>query len=724
MIIEEQKEIVSFGHNYDYSLGIWKWEGIQSAKFIVTCTNNEEHKITYPSEVTSKTFPATCTEAGKTVYTASVWIDDLEYRNQKEVILLPLEHNFDLNEIEWSWNEDKSACAQIPCKNDISHTLRCDAALETEVIPATCTTGGKRITTATVIIQGQTYTDIKEVEIKASGHSFDYEKIDWSWNEYQSATATVTCQNDQEHQVSYDATITSQTETPTCTKDGKRTYVATIMIDGQSFENQKEEVLPALHHNFDYSSYTWEWTGYSQATIHFPCKNDESHLDSYVGQIQSSKKPATCMQEGLIVYTANMRIHNITYSDVKEEILPIDATAHDYSYDQPLWKWIANVDGYIVFVEVPCKCGKSSLMFQATNVNVDETSATFEAPGLKKYTAEIEIEGIKYSDIKTEELPMKQYVSSEAELLSAIDADAYDLTFTGDIILTQEACFTGRYAFLDLNGYTLYVQDNVLSVEATHSSIINGYLVTEQENGLGSYALSVGVQTNISLTSLTTYGGISIRNANAFLRNVDITAISAYAVSLQDESNVVIESGKIRKNYTSGENYFFYIEGSSHKEKECSLFLNKGVELYTTIDTTLYNPIGVSPNYVKRPAINSMDIKDYLSSDLDFKCVFLYEDLVYTKEDIDKELIISGKEVLINLNGYTLSVPAGTLRITSSSATITNGILSTLEEESGDVITIENGCTAIIDNIRTIGSIKIVDSSVTLTNVIINATIS
>lgn len=720
MVIEYQKEIEALGHDYDFSLGIWQWEGFQTAELVVPCSHNNEHKVTYPATVTSSTLPATCTEAGKIVYTAKVSVDDLIFENKKEEIILPLGHDFDLDNIRWVWEEDTSASAQIPCKNDIAHTLICDAELKTEVIPATCTSSGMRITTATVIIQGQIYTNKKEVELEEIGHNFDYANVKWTWDEYKTATATVTCLNNQEHKESYDATITSQTEVATCTKDGKRTYVATIMIDEITYESRKEEVLPAFHHDFDYSSYTWEWTGYTQATIYFPCKNDESHLDSYVGQIQSSKEPATCVQEGKITYTANVKIHDVNYSDEKEVVLPVDENAHEYDYTKPIWNWIASVESYNVFVDVPCRCGKSSLQFEATIVSIEETLATFETPGLKAYIAEIEFEEIRYSDIMTEELPMKQYVSTEAELLSAIEADTYDLIFTQDIILTQEARLTGRYAFLDLSGYTLFVQDNMLSVEATHSTIANGYLVMEHGNGLGSYILSTGNQANVLLTCLITYGGINIRNANVILRDVDITATSGYSVNIQEESTVVIEKGKIRKNYASEESYFFYIEGSSQEKEESILFLSNCVELYTTIGTTLYNPIGLSPSYVKKPVIISVDIKDYLSSDLDFKCLFLFEDLVYTEEDI----IIAGKEVLVNLNGHTWSVPAEALRITSSYATITNGTISILGEKSGNAITIENGCTAIIDNIRTIGGIKIEDSSVTLTNVTINSTIS
>ena len=135
--------------------------------------------------------------------------------------------------------------------------------------------------------------------------------------------------------------------------------------------------------------------------------------------------------------------------------------------------------------------------------------------------------------------------------------------------------------------------------------------------------------------------------------------------------------------------------------------------------------MGVAPSYDKEPSIISQDIKDYLSSNEEYKCITLCEDLVYTTDEImDNNLTITGKKVIIDLNGYSWSVPSKALRITSSYARITNGTLSILEEDAGTVISIENGCKALIDNIRAIGEIEIKDSSVTLANVIINATIS
>ncbi|MDE6656313.1 MAG: hypothetical protein K2J85_04895, partial [Anaeroplasmataceae bacterium] len=410
-VISEQEEILPLGHDYDYEQATWEWEGFAEAKMIASCKHDASHKEIYSANITSERTEATCEESGKTVYVASVFIEDKEYTNQKEDLILPLDHDFDLEHIEWDWDEENNVIAQIPCKHDAEHIEKYKASVKEETIPATCTTDGKRIFTASIAIEGQTYSDTKEIGIDSIGHTFDYDNINWVWEDHSAATATVYCKNDQSHQASYDATITSQLDAPTCTKEGKKTYIATITIDGKSFTDSKNETLSPLKHDFDYNSYTWEWTGYTQATIHFTCKYDKAHLDSYVGQIQSYIDPATCVQQGKIVYTASVKIHDTTYSDEKEEILPIDETAHDYNYAQPIWNWTAIVNGYTVSAKVTCKCGESSLEFENATLFVDATPATFEAPGLKKYTASVEIDGEHYFDTKIEELPIKQYVS-------------------------------------------------------------------------------------------------------------------------------------------------------------------------------------------------------------------------------------------------------------------------------------------------------------------------
>lgn len=727
-VIEEQTILPATGHNYDISSSTWEWDDFKSARFILSCSNNEEHKDIYEAEITSTTTPATCTDAGKTIYTASVWLDDKSYSDQKEEIILPLGHNFDIEHISWSWKDEESASAQIPCKNDLSHTLICEGTLEVQILPTTCTEAGKRITTATIVIEGQSFKDVKEVEIPALGHAFDYKNIIWSWKDYSFANATVTCANNVEHKATYDAQITSKIDLPTCTKKGKKTYTATITVEGQAYTDEKEEVLESLGHHFNYDDYHWKWNGYEEAILYFSCTHNPSHLDSYTALITTNTIPATCVSEGKVIYTANINFQGKLYTDRKERILPIDPSNHAYDYEHPSWVWTPIVDGYEAKALVFCVCEQSSLEFEVTSITENIQLATFEATGLKEYHAEVLLKEKRFSDTKTEVLPMKQYVHSEEEFLNLIQAEAYDLTLKNDIVLSKETLLEGRYASIDLNGFSLFMSGNPLCFAATHSSIRNGDLVTDFKNSLEGYALVSDKQTNLLIEDITTFGGINIRNATAKIRNADITATISCAVCAQRGSTVVIESGTLRKSFEGNKNNFFWVEPLG-KDGEISysasgLSLTSLIKFYTTVHATLYNDLtSIKPEYESEPVIETISTKEYLLSTLDYKCLSFTEDLTFTKEEFqDEKIILQGKRIAIDLNGFALTVPEGMLTISSEAATICNGSLkASLWDNSGYVISIESGCQALIENVQALGSIKSDNSSIILKDVVISS---
>ncbi|MDE6047842.1 MAG: hypothetical protein K2F56_04365, partial [Anaeroplasmataceae bacterium] len=682
---------------------------------------------TYVADVSSKTILATCTEAGKTIYTATVCVDQTEYNSQKEEIILPLDHNFDLEHISWSWTNNTNAIAKIPCKNDPSHTLQCEAELHSEILEATCTTDGKRITTATIFIQGQSYEDKLEEVIPATGHAFDYENIEWDWKGYTSAIAKVTCINDKTHQVSYNAEMETKSELPTCTKSGKKTHIATITVDGKTYTDQKEEIIEALNHDFNFEEYTWKWKGYTEAQLCFSCKNDSTHFDIYSAQIQINTILATCVSEGKVIYTANINLHEQTYTDVKEEILPINPNHHDYDYEHPLWIWQPIVNGYQVCAQISCKCNQSTLTFDVDPIEVNYKSSTFEEEGLIEYQAEVSIEGKKYSDTKVEQLPIRQYVNTEEELQYLIQKDAYDLTLTNDIQLQSDVILEGNYAAINLNGYTLSIANNKLCFKAIHSFIRNGDLVADAAS---NFVITSSNPANLLVENITIIGGIRFCHTKAIIRNVDVTATQSYAIKAQEESSVVVEKSILRKNLIGEANAFFCVE-KDKEELEVSyaasqLHIGSQVQLFTSTNAILYNPsTSISPSYATKPSIKSIDIKEYLSSSLEYKCLSLCEDLIYAEGDFfEEKIIIQGKELFLDLGGFTLIVPDSMLVISTSYAQIKNGNLKILtydDRTSSTVLTIEQGCTAYLDNIHTIGSIKTENASVTFRDVVINS---
>lgn len=81
----------------------------------------------------------------------------------------------DWSEPEWSWSEDGKNCEVIfICQNNSSHIEHPEVTVTSEVtIPATCTADGTTTYTASVTLNGQQYSDTKEVtDIAATGHNW------------------------------------------------------------------------------------------------------------------------------------------------------------------------------------------------------------------------------------------------------------------------------------------------------------------------------------------------------------------------------------------------------------------------------------------------------------------------------------------------------------------------------------------------------------------------
>ena len=92
-------------------------------------------------------------------------------------------------------------------------------------------------------------TTKEDTVIPATEHAYGEPTWEWSKNG-QSATATFICDNDENHQESKEASITSTVkEEPTCMEDGITVYTATVEFNGQTYTDTKEIAdLPATGH--------------------------------------------------------------------------------------------------------------------------------------------------------------------------------------------------------------------------------------------------------------------------------------------------------------------------------------------------------------------------------------------------------------------------------------------------------------------------------------------
>ena len=125
-------------------------------------------------------------------------------------------------------------------------------------------------------------SEIDSKTVSGCGHEWEFESFTWVGNDddgYTAATANFVCTKDASHTMTMDAVITVQHDGNVCEESGEIVYIATVELDGNTYEDVKKIRLNAIGH--DYGTPTYEWTetasGYS-VTATSVCANDPSHI--------------------------------------------------------------------------------------------------------------------------------------------------------------------------------------------------------------------------------------------------------------------------------------------------------------------------------------------------------------------------------------------------------------------------------------------------------------
>ena len=137
----------------------------ENGNFMDTCEVTVMHgNMTY----TAANAP-TCTADGNIEYwtceSCGQYFSDVNGTTEiqlEDTVVTALGHSY--KEVKWNWMDDGNCTATLICANDKSHSITSKAVVSSIVkVPATCTNMGVTQYKATVVFDGQTYTNIKEV---------------------------------------------------------------------------------------------------------------------------------------------------------------------------------------------------------------------------------------------------------------------------------------------------------------------------------------------------------------------------------------------------------------------------------------------------------------------------------------------------------------------------------------------------------------------------------
>ena len=386
----EVQEGTALGHDYKKSI---VWNNDKTAATGEFSCSRCDFKEEVPAEVKSETKPATCTENGETTAYAKAELKDKDGKvidtveNSVVTETIPaLGHDY---ESKFDWAEDgSSAKLTLTCKRgDDKQTPEVKVAKdEKSSVAPTCTEAGKNVFTATATYEGKEYTDTKEVEVPATGHTYKGDGvIVWGEND-KSAVGQFTCDTCKAV-TEVKADIKNESKAATCTEDGITKTIATAELkdkDGKvlaTATDSKETVIKATGHDYD-AKFTWAEDG-SSATVALTCKkcNDKQNPKVTTAKDEKSSVAPTCTEAGKNVFHATVEGYDFT--DTKEVELP--ALGHKY---KGAIKW--SEDYKSANAEFTCEACKD-----VQHVNADVAAKTDDATcttgGKVTYTAKAEL---------------------------------------------------------------------------------------------------------------------------------------------------------------------------------------------------------------------------------------------------------------------------------------------------------------------------------------------
>ena len=401
------KSLDPIGHDWgapEYSWTKQDGEWFCTAKRV--CRRDASHVEEETVKASVETTPATCTKAGKSVYTAA--FENEAFEAQKRTVALGV-LGHDWGAPEYSWNEKSGnwyCTAKRVCRRDASHVEEQTVKASVETTPATCLKAGKSVYTAK--FDGDVFeTQTKTEKIAALDHDWGKAKHSWSKQDGEwLCTAKRVCKRDASHveEETEKATVEHVTKA-TCEAAGKDVY--TVTFENKAFETQTRTVaLGVLGHDWADPEYSWnEKDGNWFCTAKRICKRDASHVDEQTVKATEKTTPATCTDKGESVYTAKFD-GDVFKTQTKTEAL--DALGHDWA--EPEYSWTKKDDGWFCTAKRVCRRDASHVEKETVKAAYEVTTpATTEKEGEGTYTATFENEAFE-TQTKTEsidKLPVK-----------------------------------------------------------------------------------------------------------------------------------------------------------------------------------------------------------------------------------------------------------------------------------------------------------------------------
>lgn len=259
----------------------------------IRCAKSEKKDIVAATghNYTSVETPATCTVAGKIVYTCGCG-------HSYKTTLAATGHNWEIAEtVEPTCTAEgyiKHVCDN--CGEDYKQTRpQIKHTYKDTVVPATCEVNGYTYHKCSVC--GHEY---KDRMTPAFGHQY---RADWTWRvDHADAILVFVCQHSLDHTVQVTANITTEKTDATCALTGIIKYTAQVVYKGVLYTDEVTQIIPkAPHTPVD------EWKSSESSHWHI-CEECQAKVETEAHSFGAEEiiKKATCSEEGESRYTCSV----------------------------------------------------------------------------------------------------------------------------------------------------------------------------------------------------------------------------------------------------------------------------------------------------------------------------------------------------------------------------------------------------------------------------------
>ena len=351
----------------------WTYEGCSWSSDYATATfhyrlkkNGDAKDVTMNSRKKELKSP-TCTEDGKTVYTATVLgAPDAQIRTETETVEVPkLEHNYPVEPESISF-KGLSDLGYEPTAVAIYECTRCGQTKPEEVTDLTYV----ELKKATCVEKGEGYwvasaggrtEESALVHPGTTDHDFtktDADHVTFAFAENgKTADATIRCAHC-DATTTETVTCTAKVTTPaTCTKMGTTTYTATCGTASET--TTRQDVAMADH---EYSA-TVEWVGtdFMKGRVTYECTQcypgDKGHFKyEDVDAVVKVVKEPTCLEDGEERHFISASINGVEVAQ-KMETVKLPALGHNYNSATVEWVGTDFMKGKVTYECTRCYPG-------------------------------------------------------------------------------------------------------------------------------------------------------------------------------------------------------------------------------------------------------------------------------------------------------------------------------------------------------------------------------